>query len=857
MMPSVLRRLLPVLFPFLYLSCLALPKSILAQDQPATEDDIPIPRADIKLAHTTTSARLYEPDERPPVAVMVFGSGDGGWSAWEDAVSHWLRDAGVYVIGLDLREYAAKDYTAELLGRDMATLAAEAASRGGGDDSTPVIYAGWSMGAVQAVPAAAWKERPAALKGIIMLSADSRGRFGLRASDELGVTPTGPGTFSLGDFTPAMAGLRVAQFHGGADFMASTAWIQSLKTPHELYVIGGANHGFDGPADEFAEDLLRGVHWVLGDDSAAAPPPEGELPFGLSPLWPVAALAIGLSIFFLVSKKHSIAVLAWAVTLMGLVDLLEALFQKPPTVLAWMEQWVPLGVTEKSRLLLLLSGLALLSLARGLRRRKHLAWLLVLVLLSVSVVLHLSRAFDWHHALAAAVLLIPLVRWRQQFVARSDAPSVRIAGLVAFSLAFGLMIYGTVGIRQYSESGKVGAALSWADCLHGAGAAVFMQKSELDHDGGREVRGFLATLRTGSLLSSMLVLALLLRPVLAKRHPEATDDERERMTKIIAEYGRDPMDNFALLPDKRCFFTKDGKGLVTYALWRKYAVALADPICPPEGRAAAVAEFRAFCRNQDWQPIFYCVHVSNRPLYEEEDFVTFKVGEDARLDVAEFKLEGGKFQNLRTARNKARKGGLTFQWYDGTPHTDHGLEAQLTLISQEWLAHKHGGEMTFDLGAFSIDSIRKHGVAIVRNPEGRIETFATWLPYHQGKGRCLDLMRGRAEARDVLDFLIVEAIDHFKAQGVQEVSLGNAPLANVNAGDGQALECRKERAVQFLFDNFDKFYGYKSLFNFKKKYQPEWQGRYIAYPPGVGLAMAGLAIAGVHLPKGFMGLVRS
>nr|WP_082408205.1 phosphatidylglycerol lysyltransferase domain-containing protein [Verrucomicrobium spinosum] len=295
------------------------------------------------------------------------------------------------------------------------------------------------------------------------------------------------------------------------------------------------------------------------------------------------------------------------------------------------------------------------------------------------------------------------------------------------------MIYGTVGIRQYSESGKVGAALSWADCLHGAGAAVFMQKSELDHDGGREVRGFLATLRTGSLLSSMLVLALLLRPVLAKRHPEATDDERERMTKIIAEYGRDPMDNFALLPDKRCFFTKDGKGLVTYALWRKYAVALADPICPPEGRAAAVAEFRAFCRNQDWQPIFYCVHVSNRPLYEEEDFVTFKVGEDARLDVAEFKLEGGKFQNLRTARNKARKGGLTFQWYDGTPHTDHGLEAQLTLISQEWLAHKHGGEMTFDLGAFSIDSIRKHGVAIVRNPEGRIETFATWLPYHQAR----------------------------------------------------------------------------------------------------------------------------
>ena len=36
------------------------------------------------------------------------------------------------------------------------------------------------------------------------MSADSRGRYGLRAKDELGVTPTGPGTFALSDFSNAM-----------------------------------------------------------------------------------------------------------------------------------------------------------------------------------------------------------------------------------------------------------------------------------------------------------------------------------------------------------------------------------------------------------------------------------------------------------------------------------------------------------------------------------------------------------------------------------------------------------------------------------------------------------------------------
>jgi lysylphosphatidylglycerol synthetase-like protein (DUF2156 family) len=117
-------------------------------------------------------------------------------------------------------------------------------------------------------------------------------------------------------------------------------------------------------------------------------------------------------------------------------------------------------------------------------------------------------------------------------------------------------------------------------------------------------------------------------------------------------------------------------------------------------------------------------------------------------------------------------------------------------------------------------------------------------------------MRGRADARDVMDFLIVEAIDHFKSQGVEEVSLGNAPLANVDAEVG-LLPSRQERAVKFLFENFDRYYGYKSLFKFKKKYHPKWQGRYLAYRPRTSLVMVGLAIAGVHLPRGFIGLLRS
>lgn len=832
--------------------------ALLAQLLPAADGDAPLDfkSAAIHMARGDYELRTLDAAVKPARAVFVFGSGDGGWSEWEDVISSWLSDAGVIVVAADMRAYSKTDFTLEMIGKDMALMAAEGV-KVAGDPDIPVLYGGWSTGAVNAVPAAAWKGRPKNLAGLLLMAADSRGRYGLRPSDELGITPTGQGTYALSEFTRQMAGLRVAQFHGTTDFMASTSWIRSLPTPHALYEVPGANHGFDGPAESFQEYLLQGVDWLLGDDDAAAPPEDVRLPFGLSPLWPIALVSVALTLFFIFSRKHSLRVLTWAVVAMGCVDLLEAVVTKPPGVIAWMEQWIPIGVSEKSRVLLLISGVSQLVLASALRRRKRMGWILIVALLAVSVALHLSRAFDWHHALAALVLLVPLVRWRKEFVALSDRPSISVAWKMAIVLLAALFVYGTVSLHEFSRRGAFGRdQLTWGECAEAAVAGVFAQHTLVDHEGSRDARGFLRTLRIGGLCGGLIVLALLLRPVV-ERKLEATDEERERAKKLIAAHGSDPMDCFALLNDKRYFFSHDGESVVAYALWRNFAVALADPICAEGRHPELIAEFIKFCALHDWQPLFYCSHVEHRPQYENLGLLTLKVGEDARLDVAEFKLAGGKFQNLRTARNKAQKNGLTFQWYDAQPHPDHGLEAQLQVLSDAWLRNKHGGEMTFDLGTFNIATVREHGAAIVRNQEGRMEAFATWWPYAKGKGRCLDIMRAREEVRDVMDFLIVEAIDHFKTRGVEEVSLGNAPLANVDVDSGGHDPTRQERAVKFLFENFDRFYGYKSLFNFKKKYQPEWQGRYLCYRPGVTLAMVGLAIAGVHLPRGFTGLLRS
>lgn len=825
-------------FFFTYLTLLALLPTMASAD--------PTEVKAVDLSRGPGKAYVYK-HAVSPKAVIVFASGDGGWTDWEEEMASWLADAGWWVAGLNCRTYAEKDYDGDLLAEDFIRLARSVAA----PEDTPVFYGGWSMGATQAVAAAAYERAPN-LKGILLFSCGSRGRFGLRVKDEIGIAPTGEGTFALSEFNSDMEGLRVAQFHGTADFISSAAWIRALPNG-VLYEMPGYNHGFDGPSDAIKPQVLRSLAWLLGDDAMGPQDSRSPLPFGLSMLWPAAALSIGLVLIFIFSRKHAIRILVAAVLTIGLINWFEAMMPKSTDVVDWMQQWLPLGVSEDSRLLLLLSGVALLGLARGLSRRKQVAWWLTVALLSISVALHLTRAFDWHHSVAASVLLIPLIRWRKDFIARSDTPSVRLGLITAPVVFLTLVIFGTITIHHLGESGKLPEPIDWSRSAKQAITAT-LGGSGKSH-GSSDLERFLGRLRFAGIGCGTVVLLLLLRPVLAKRSQASSAEEREKAAHIIALHGRDPSDPFTLLPDKRYFFHPSGEGFIAYASWREMAVALADPICDVEIRAELIQQFVGFCHHQDWTPIFYGTGSDHRSLYEQAGLITFKVGEDARIPLADFSLAGGKFQNLRTARNKANKEGLTFRWYDASSGIDHGLEAQLHLLSDHWLHSKSGGEMTFDLGTFSITDIRERGCAVVLKPDGKVECFATWIPYAQGTGRTLDLMRGSGAPGGIMDFLILESIDHFRTENVTEISLGNAPLANTE--QDQDKLSRQERSVKIIFDHFDRFYRYKSLFDFKRKYHPAWKGRYLAYPPGTLLARIGLAIAAVHLPGGFRGLLRS
>ncbi|HHW41333.1 MAG TPA: DUF2156 domain-containing protein [Syntrophomonadaceae bacterium] len=104
-------------------------------------------------------------------------------------------------------------------------------------------------------------------------------------------------------------------------------------------------------------------------------------------------------------------------------------------------------------------------------------------------------------------------------------------------------------------------------------------------------------------------------------------------------------------------------------------------------------------------------------------------------------------------------------------------------------------------------------------------------------------MRYREEERGLVDFMFVRLIDHFKEQGYATFNLGLCPLSNVGGYPGASLQ---ERVVHFFYEHFNQLYSFKGLRQFKEKYDPRWEPRYLVYPNSLVLPKIAAAIVSAN-----------
>jgi lysylphosphatidylglycerol synthetase-like protein (DUF2156 family) len=348
--------------------------------------------------------------------------------------------------------------------------------------------------------------------------------------------------------------------------------------------------------------------------------------------------------------------------------------------------------------------------------------------------------------------------------------------------------------------------------------------------------------------------------------------------ELIRDYGRNSLAFFGLSPENLHFLAPDGAGLVNYRLVSNVAVVLGDPVCAPEACEQVTQSFLDFCALQNWRVAFYQASPEHLATYRALNLHAFKMGEEAILHPQTFTLRGSALANVRTSARRAEREGVVLHWYDGVPPI--AVMQHLEHVSSAWLEHKAGkktSETSFSTGrldeviesaeqAERVASISPSAdvspgaaprfvTAVAMTSAGTACAFVTFTPIYgslagevtaagtqsemQGWGWALDLMRRAPDAPPgVMELLLVRALERFRSCGAQVVSLGMVAM-----GDTRLEMTPVQRWLASLVtDRLHLLEGRGTLFNFKQKFHPCWQSRYIVTNTKLALPKIALAI---------------
>lgn len=536
-------------------------------------------------------------------------------------------------------------------------------------------------------------------------------------------------------------------------------------------------------------------------------------------------------------------VMAAVAAVVGLMNLASVILSGANRLVPNFAAHVPVVVIDGSRSFVTLAGFLLILLARGLAQGRRTAWLAGIILLEGSAIAHILKGLHIPEAVIASLAALVLATQSDAFRIRPDVWSLTRAARSIALFAAGFIIYAGLGL--YSFRDEFSPAMSSGEAIEEFFARlVFLSSNTFRGDTDR-ARWFLNSLSIVWVGLIVYTAVVLLRPRL--RPHEVSPDDRVRADEILHRYGRGTTSPMTLWPGNTVLLSADRRAYLSYRLTGDVALVLGDPIGPHDALRPLIDEFLAHCASAGWTPCFYGVTPRALDRFTRRGFATVQVAEDAIVWLEGLEFKGKKWQDVRSAINKANREGIGFRWYDQLTG-DAAIRDQLWEISTEWLAEKGLPEMGFTLGTLTDPPDPSIRTAIAIDGDGRVHAFVTWLPIYAEHGWVIDLMRRRPDAfKGAMEFLIAQSAMAFRDEGAKMFSLAAAPLAHIErpGEDISALQ----RGLDLIAERLDAFYHFSPLFEFKRKFDPAWSPLYLAYPGLASLPKITLAIVRAYLPN--------
>lgn len=488
-------------------------------------------------------------------------------------------------------------------------------------------------------------------------------------------------------------------------------------------------------------------------------------------------------------------------------------------------------------------------------KRLTTAWLMSIIFLSASIINNILRlqCFFRPLILIELIIIIVLLVNKSEFKKKSDPISLKLGILMAFiSIAFILLntIASFFFLKHYYKniSGIYDAIISILKYI------FYMDKSFIQPrtKGAHIFADATLTINWLLIISSFL---FILKPLIY--NPVISAIDHNKIKQYLNKYSINPISYLSIDSDKSYYFGKNVDGAIAYKVCGDVAICCADPLCNENEAGLFIAEFTNFCKDNNWDICFCQVTAKYIEQFRLLDFGVTKYGEEAMFNLETYSLHGKSTAKLRQALNKAtREHFHTFE-YCPNLNRDLNIEHQIKSVSDEWLSFKKSHEMSFMLGGLALENPIERRYFIATDSDDTILGFIIFVPFLSGLGYYADVTRRRKDAPiGVMESIVINAFNKMKDEGVKWGSLGLVPLLNTASEYNSSNVIPK--IMEFAYENLNMLYGFKTLYQYKKKYAPtDWQPRYLAYYPKTFTAKIAYSVAKIQNPDGAKGFILS
>lgn len=460
--------------------------------------------------------------------------------------------------------------------------------------------------------------------------------------------------------------------------------------------------------------------------------------------------------------------------------------------------------------------------AFNLYRRKEKAVKYAIIFSLLSFFFHLTKSLNFEEAGFSLLIFFLLITIRKGYLVKSEKfnPKQFLSNILI--ALFCIILYGIAGFWLLDKR-EFGLNFSFYDSITRTFKQILFIPDPNLIAKTRYAAFFLDSLRWAAILLAVSAISSLFAPIAFKFADNI--NKKHKAKKLLEKYGASALDYFKIWPDKSYFLPENKNAFISYGVSSDVAISLGDPVGPKSAVKNTIREFCAYCQKNGWKYGFYQVLPDYLRLYKSLNLKSFKVGDEAIVNLIRFDLKGKQGKKFRQTVNKLETRGFSTEYIQSPIPSNVILEAK--SVSDDWLKIAGKRERTFTLGYFEKSYLSRTPLFVVKNNQDKLSAFANIIPSYRPQEATVDLMRHKRNAPNgTMDYLFIKLFLFLKELGYKRFSLGLVPMSGFSVKEKATIT---ERAVHDFAQNTNFLFNFKGIKQYKAKYADNWEPRYLIY----------------------------